>query len=128
MWGHLRRWYADIYVDPLARDRTRGERLGLEWVIHRQTQQTAEAYGFFDRGILAPGYRADINLIDLDRLALGRPRLVWDLPAGGRRLLQSATGYRATICAGQVTLENDTLTGALPGQLVRGSQASPQKM
>ena len=110
-----------------ARDRTRGERLGLEWVIHRQTQQTAEAYGFFDRGILAPGYRADINLIDLDRLALGRPRLVWDLPAGGRRLLQSATGYRATICAGQVT-ENDTLTGALPRQLVRGSQAAPQQM
>jgi N-acyl-D-amino-acid deacylase len=105
-----------------ARDRSRGQRLPLEWMVHRQTQQTASAYGLLDRGVIAPGYRADINLIDFENLGVEAPKMVWDLPAGGRRLLQNARGYRATICSGEVILENDQLTGALPGRLIRGAQ------
>jgi len=108
-----------------ARDRSRGETLPLEWIIHRQTQQTAQSYGLLDRGVIAPGYRGDINLIDFENLRLEAPRLVWDLPAGGRRLLQDAKGYRATICGGEVILENDELTGRLPGGLIRGPRPQP---
>ncbi len=106
-----------------ARDRARGEgTLPLEWMVHRQTQQSASFYGLKDRGVLAPGYRADVNVIDFDRLRLGAPRMVRDLPAGGRRLLQDAEGYVATICAGKVTFREGVPTGALPGRLVRGEQ------
>jgi N-acyl-D-aspartate/D-glutamate deacylase len=108
-----------------TRDRTRGELLPLEWVIHRQTQQTAQSFGLLDRGLLKPGYRADINVIDYDNLRLQRPRLVWDLPAGGRRLIQRAEGYRATFKGGVAISENDTPTGALPGRLVRGRRSAP---
>ena len=108
-----------------ARDRARGPRLALEHVVRRQTRDTAEAFGLLDRGLLAPGYRADVNVIDFDRLALAAPVLARDLPAGGRRLLQRATGYVATLLAGEVTHEHDAPTGALPGALLRGPQAAP---
>jgi len=109
-----------------TRDRTRGERLGLEYVVHRQTQQTARFYGMEDRGVLAAGYRADINVIDYDGLTLGPAKVTFDLPAGGRRLIQRATGYQATFCAGVLTHQMGTPTGAMPGKLVRGPQSQPE--
>jgi len=105
-----------------TRDRTRGELLSLPHVIHRQTQQTAEFYGMFDRGRLAPGLRADINVIDYDNLGVPAPRMAWDLPTDAPRFVQPAHGYRYTVAAGQMTVENDEFTGALPGRLVRGPQ------
>jgi N-acyl-D-amino-acid deacylase len=103
-----------------ARDRTRGPKLPLEYVVHRQTQQTAQLYGLGDRGLVAPGRRADLNVIDLDALSFGPPRMAFDLPAAGRRLVQRAAGYRATFVAGQQVVADDEFTGALPGALVRG--------
>jgi len=103
-----------------ARDRTRGPRLPLEHVVHRQTRQTAELYGLSDRGLVAPGMRADLNLIDHEALSFGPPRMAFDLPAQGRRLVQRATGYRATFCAGVQTVADDEFTGELPGRLLRG--------
>jgi N-acyl-D-aspartate/D-glutamate deacylase len=108
-----------------ARDRDRGDRLELEWVVHRQTQQTAEFYGLRDRGVLKPGYRADVNVIDYENLAVDMPRMQWDLPTGAPRYVQQGRGYRFTICRGEVTVEDDTFTGALPGTLLRGPQPSP---
>jgi N-acyl-D-aspartate/D-glutamate deacylase len=102
-----------------ARDRTRGERLPLELAVHLQTGRTAAAYGFADRGTITAGKRADLNLIDLEALRLHAPKMVFDLPAGGRRLVQHVDGYRATIVAGEVTFENGESTGARPGRLVR---------
>jgi N-acyl-D-aspartate/D-glutamate deacylase len=107
-----------------ARDRARGPRLPLAAVVAKQTGQTAALYGFGDRGVVAPGKLADLNLIDFDHLALDAPRMVHDLPAGARRLVQSARGYRATIKRGAVIVEDGTLTGELPGRLVRGPQAA----
>ena len=89
---------------------------------------TAAAVGLLDRGVLAPGYRADINVIDFDRLGLGAPHLVFDLPAGGKRLLQRATGYRHTFVAGAETFADGEATGALPGRLVRGAQPAPARL
>jgi N-acyl-D-amino-acid deacylase len=103
-----------------TRDRTRGPKMELEYVIHRQTQQTAELYGLGDRGVIEPGKRADINVIDYDRLTFGRPRMAWDLPGGAPRLIQKASGYRHTLVAGVETVTDDEFTGALPGRLVRG--------
>ena len=104
-----------------ARDRTSGSGpLPLEHVVHRQTRQTAELYGLHDRGFLAPGMRADVNVIDHARLGAPAPEIVRDLPGGARRLLQRAQGYRATICAGAVTVEDDRFTGEQPGRLLRG--------
>ncbi|MEU0935152.1 amidohydrolase family protein [Embleya sp. NPDC005971] len=105
-----------------ARDRTRGERLPLEFLIRKQTMDTAALYGLSDRGVVAEGKRADLNVIDLDALTLHRPRMVHDLPAGGGRMLQAATGYVATIVAGQVTRRAGVDTGARPGRLVRGAR------
>ena len=102
-----------------VRDRERGPRLPLEYVIRKMTAETAALFGFDDRGVIAPGKRADLNVIDLDALRLREPRLVADLPAGGTRLLQAAEGYRATIVAGQFTREHDAFTGVRPGRLVR---------
>jgi N-acyl-D-aspartate/D-glutamate deacylase len=106
-----------------ARDRRRGPTIPLEHVVRRQTQQTAELYGLLDRGLVAPGLRADLNVIDFDRLSFGLPRMAFDLPAGGRRLVQRAAGYDATFVAGTQTVDHDERTGALPGRLVRGPQA-----
>jgi N-acyl-D-aspartate/D-glutamate deacylase len=106
-----------------ARDRKRGTTYDLPFLVQRQCRGTAEAVGLLDRGLLAPGYKADLNVIDFDALALGRPRMVHDLPAGGKRLMQDATGYRHTIVSGVETYANGEATGALPGRLVRGPQA-----
>ena len=87
------------------------------------TSGSAAMYGLNDRGRLKPGYKADINVIDLDRLQLQPPVMAHDLPANGRRLLQYATGYTATLASGQVTWRDGTATGAMPGKLIRGPQA-----
>ncbi len=108
-----------------TRDRTRGDRLPLEWVIKAQTRDTAAAVGLMDRGLLKQGYKADINIIDYDRLKLHRPTVAYDLPAGGRRLVQYAEGYDATIVSGQVTYRNGEATKALPGRLLRGATRAP---
>ncbi|NWG47402.1 MAG: amidohydrolase family protein [Alphaproteobacteria bacterium] len=109
-----------------TRDRRRGDRLPVETVVKWHTQDTAAAVGLHDRGILRPGYRADVNLIDYDALRLKPPRMVHDLPAGGRRLMQEADGYRLAIVSGQITYRDGTPTGALPGRLVRGAQPAPR--
>ena len=109
-----------------ARDRHRGDRLPLEHLVRRQTHDTAALYGLLDRGVLAPGMKADVNLIDLDALALAAPEMVFDLPAQGRRLVQRARGYRATIVSGAVVAEGGEATGALPGRLIRGPQPRPR--
>jgi N-acyl-D-aspartate/D-glutamate deacylase len=103
-----------------GRDAPDGDRLPLEWVVRQQCAETAALVGLHDRGVLAPGLRADVNVIDLEALAIGAPEMVHDLPAGGRRLVQRATGYRATLVAGEVVTRDGEPTGALPGRLVRG--------
>jgi N-acyl-D-aspartate/D-glutamate deacylase len=107
-----------------ARDRRRGPTIPLEHVVRRQTRQTAELYGLRDRGLVAPGMRADLNVIDFDGLSFGLPRMAFDLPAGGRRLVQRAHGYTATFVAGVQTVADDEFTGELPGRLVRGPQSA----
>ncbi len=102
-----------------ARDRRRGEQLPLEFLVRKQTRDSAAAYGLSDRGVLAPGYRADINVIDMQRLRLLQPQVAYDLPAGGRRLVQRAQGYRHTFVAGTEIVCDDEHTGALPGRLLR---------
>lgn len=108
-----------------VRDRRRGPRIPVELAVKRMTSDAARLYGLEDRGVVATGYKADINLIDLDRVALQLPEMVHDLPAGGRRLLQRADGYVATIVSGEVTMRDGEPTSALPGRLVRGAQARP---
>jgi N-acyl-D-aspartate/D-glutamate deacylase len=119
--------YTTFMLTHFARDRVAGK-LPLEFVVHAMTGSTAAVGGFNDRGRLGKGYRADINVIDFDRLRLGAPRLVKDLPAGGSRLLQSADGYTATVVNGQVTYRDGKATGALPGRLVRGQQPAPNAL
>jgi N-acyl-D-aspartate/D-glutamate deacylase len=105
-----------------TRDRTRGDRLPLEMVVKKQTHDTASLYGLGDRGILAAGKLADVNIIDYERLQLGSPKVIADLPAGGRRLVQDATGYVATIKSGVTTFDNGKDTGRRPGVLLRGAR------
>ncbi len=107
-----------------TRDRE-GERFDLPWMVHRQTRQTAEHYGLYDRGLLQRGYRADINVIDYDNLDVEPAQIAYDLPTGARRYVQRARGYRATICAGVVVAENGIFTGQYPGRLIRGPQPRP---
>ena len=111
-----------------TRDRTRGPKLALETMVKAQTWDTAETVGLYDRGLIAPGYRADLNVIDYARLKLKAPQVAYDLPAGGRRLIQRAQGYVATIVAGEVTYRGGEPTGALPGRLLRGAQSAPVAM
>ena len=108
-----------------TRERTRGPKLPLTQMVRAQTWDTAQAVGLLDRGRIAVGYRADLNLIDYDRLALLPPEVAHDLPAGGRRLLQRARGYVATLVAGEVTYRDGEPTAALPGRLVRGTREAP---
>lgn len=103
-----------------VRDRQRGPRLQLEKMVQRQTRKTAELYGLTDRGLIAPGLRADINLIDFDALTFDMPEMVYDFPANGRRLVQHAKGYVGTFVNGVQTVDRDEFTGALPGKLLRG--------
>jgi N-acyl-D-aspartate/D-glutamate deacylase len=102
-----------------SRDRQRGPGLPLEFMVKRQTSETADFFGFHDRGRLRPGRRADINVIDFDRLRLHTPEIVHDLPAGGKRLVQRVEGYEATLVAGTPVFERGEHTGAKPGRLVR---------
>ncbi|WP_116366507.1 N-acyl-D-amino-acid deacylase family protein [Parahaliea mediterranea] len=102
-----------------TRDRSNGPRFSLPWAVHALSQRNAQAVGFTDRGLLAAGLRADINIIDYDALCLHAPRMVFDLPAGGGRLVQDASGYLMTIKSGEVTYRDGVATGALPGRLLR---------
>jgi N-acyl-D-aspartate/D-glutamate deacylase len=114
----LQHWVRDR---KRAKDRPNG-RLSLEHAVKRQCLDTARLYGLEDRGVIAPGYLADLNVIDFDRLKLGKPWLAFDLPAGGKRLLQKAEGYVCTIKNGTVTFRDGEWTGAAPGGLIRGPQ------
>jgi N-acyl-D-aspartate/D-glutamate deacylase len=111
-------------VQYWTRDRD-GARLELPYVIRRQSRDTARAVGLLDRGVLAPGYRADLNVIDIDGLRLRRPEVHADLPAGGRRMVQRAEGYLHTVVAGRETYRGGVETGELPGRLIRGERAAP---
>ena len=104
-----------------VRDRA-GKRIALEHAVKRQCRDTAMLYGLEDRGLLAPGYLADLNVIDMEKLKLGKPWLAFDLPAGGKRLLQKADGYVATIKSGEVTFRDGTMQGPTPGGVIRGPQ------
>ena len=115
------------YLAHWTRDRTRGPKLELPWVVRKQTRDTARAVGLYDRGVIERGMKADLNVIDMDRLALRPPYMMHDLPAGGRRLLQAAQGYSATLVSGQVTYRDGAPTGALPGAVVRGAQAPKEE-
>src|SRR5262249_25583617 len=112
-------------ISHWARDRRRGERVPLERLVKLQCADTASLVGLQDRGRLAPGLRADLNLIDFALVGACPPEIVHDLPAGGRRLLQRATGYVKTLVAGEIVFEAGRPTGALPGRLVRGAQPGP---
>jgi N-acyl-D-aspartate/D-glutamate deacylase len=107
-----------------GRDRSRGPRLSLEHLIKRQTSETADFFGFSDRGRLAPGLRADINVIDFDNLKVRKPELVHDMPASGRRFVQRVEGYETTMVAGTPIFERGEHTGAMPGRLVRAGRES----
>ncbi len=107
-----------------GRDRTKGEKMTLEFIVKSLTNDTAEAFGMFDRGRVSEGQIADLNVIDFDALRLHRPEAIFDLPAGGRRLVQRAEGYELTIKAGEVIFAGGEHTGALPGKLVRRSDAA----
>jgi N-acyl-D-amino-acid deacylase len=106
-----------------TRDRSRGPKLALEHIVKRQTSQTAALFGLHDRGVIAPGYRADINVIDYERLGFSNASMAYDFPANARRLVQRGFGYVAIISHGVPIVEQDEFTGALPGQLVRGPQS-----
>jgi len=109
-----------------VRDRVRGPRLELPLVVRRQCWDTACTVGLCDRGLLAPGMKADINMIDFPRLRLRSPEMAFDLPAGGKRLLQRAAGYLHTFVSGEEVYAGGQPTGSLPGRLVRGHRSRPQ--
>jgi N-acyl-D-amino-acid deacylase len=112
--------YPTFLLTHWARDRRRGPKFSLEYVVRKQTLDTATLFGLSDRGVIAAGKKADLNVIDMNELALGLPRMAYDLPAGGRRLIQGARGYDATVVSGAVTRRHGGDTGARPGQLIRG--------
>lgn len=116
--------YSTFLLTHFGRDRD-GERMSLPFAIRKLTRAPAEAIGLLDRGLVAPGFKADLNVIDFDRLRLHPPAVSYDLPGGGRRLVQGADGYRATIVSGAPVYRDGEPTGALPGRLVRGAQAAP---
>lgn len=120
--------YTTYLLTHWAKGRTRGGRISIEEAVRRQTSDTAAFYGLHDRGIVAPGYVGDLLVIDHDRLALKKPYLAFDLPGGGRRMMQEATGYVATVKRGEVTFREGVHTGALPGRLLRGPRAAPLRV
>jgi N-acyl-D-aspartate/D-glutamate deacylase len=105
-----------------ARDRRRGDRIPLEQLVRCQTRNTAALYDLNDRGLLAPGMKADVNVVDFDGLRLSPPEMVFDLPTNARRLVQKVDGYDYTICGGEITWEGGEPTDARPGRLIRGPQ------
>ena len=113
--------YPTYLLTYWTRDATPDRQLPLPWAVKKLCHETAAAIGLNDRGLLKPGYKADVNVIDLDRLHLYAPHATYDLPAGGRRLSQKARGYEATLVSGQITYREGVATGALPGRLVRSS-------
>jgi len=110
-----------------ARDRSAGNKIPLELIIRKQTKDTAETYGLFDRGEIKTGMIADINIIDFEKLNVSLPKMIFDLLKGGKRLVQEYFGYLATIKSGEVVYENGQATGTLPGQVIRGKQTSEAK-
>ena len=110
-----------------ARDRSAGNKIPLELIIRKQTKDTAETYGLFDRGEIKTGMIADINIVDFEKLNVSLPKMIFDLPKGGKRLVQESFGYLATIKSGEVVYENGQATGTLPGQVIRGKQTSEAK-
>ncbi|MEL0153780.1 MAG: amidohydrolase family protein, partial [Halieaceae bacterium] len=117
--------YPTTLLSYWSRDRVRGPTLALTDAIKKMTSETAELAGLHDRGRLAVGYRADINIIDHANLMMELPTPIFDLPAGGRRIVQGAQGYVATLVSGVVTQRAGVSTGALPGCLIRGVQSAP---
>ena len=115
------------YLSLWARDRREDDGIPVESVVHQISRRPAAHFGWLDRGVVGPGYLADLNVIDLDRLECAPPEIAADLPAGGRRLLQEATGYRWTLKRGAVTFEDGVHTGELPGELVRGVRSEPTR-
>lgn len=118
--------YTTYFLTYWMRDGASDMRVDLPDAVRMLTREPAEAIGFLDRGVVGVGYKADLNVIDVDRLHLHAPRPVWDLPASGRRLRQRADGYRATVVSGAITYRDGEATGALPGRLVRGAQTGPE--
>lgn len=114
--------YPTFLLTHWARDRHRGEKLPLEYVVRKQSHDTARLFGLSDRGVIEVGKKADVNVIDMDALTLHPARMAYDLPAGGQRLVQGASGYTATIVSGVVTRRDGVDTGARPGRLVRGAR------
>jgi len=110
-----------------ARDRSAGNKIPIELIIRKQTKDTAETYGLFDRGEIKTGMIADINIIDFEKLNVSSPKMIFDLPKGGKRLVQESFGYLATIKSGELVYENGQATGTLPGQVIRGKQTSEAK-
>ena len=108
-----------------VRGRTRGPRVPLAQAVERMTRHTARLYGLRDRGVVAPGYKADLNVIDPERIELRRPEMAYDLPGGARRLLQRSDGYRATLVSGEVIMQDGEPTDARPGRLLRGERPAP---
>ena len=117
--------YSSFMLTHWARDRKRGERLSVPEIVKALSRDTAAVVGLHDRGLLAPGYKADVNVIDFDHLVACRPEVRYDLPAGGRRLLQRAEGYVHTFVNGAEVYSGGEATGELPGRLVRGGQPAP---
>ena len=116
--------YTTFALMHWARDRKDG-RFSLPWMVNALTRKPALAVGLADRGLVRPGYKADLNILDFDRLALHTPEVLFDLPGGGRRMVQRATGYDATIVSGAITYRNGEATGALSGRFVRGTRLAP---
>ena len=116
--------YPTFALTHWVRDRD-GERVPVAEMVRALTSTPAASVGLLDRGLLRAGYKADVNVLDLDALRLGRPEVRFDLPSGGRRMMQSAQGYIATIVSGEITYRNGSHTGRLPGRLVRGARAAP---
>jgi N-acyl-D-aspartate/D-glutamate deacylase len=117
--------FPTFYLQTWVRDALPEHKVQLPRAIRALTHEPAMTVGLADRGQLAVGFKADVNVIEMDRLKLHRPTVVRDLPAGGKRLRQEADGYVATVVGGQVTYRDGVHTGALPGKLVRGAQSAP---
>ena len=114
-------------ISHWGRDREAGRKFPLEMLIKKQTKDTAETFGLFDRGEIKSGMLADINIIDFDKLNVSHPTMIHDLPLGGRRLVQDSAGYIATIKNGLIVSENGKINGVLPGKLIRGKQVCEVK-